>query len=190
MKQGNQHRKLCRRYDEPFHAHELTFSCYRNRDFLSRDRTRLFLAKAVNRARTAHSFDVWAYVMMPEHVHLVIWPHLETYSIATILKAIKQSVSRQAIRWLRSENPSGLAQLATGQKTNPYRFWQDGGGYDRNIQTQEVLRSMIEYVHANPVRRGLVDAQEDWLWSSYRDWHDLGTGPIPIDRESCDNSLI
>ena len=43
-----------------------------------------------------------------------------------------------------------------------HRFWQPGGGYDRNITTTATLRAMIEYLHANPVRRGLVAKAEDW----------------------------
>jgi putative transposase len=43
-----------------------------------------------------------------------------------------------------------------------HRFWQPGGGYDRNITTTEILRAMIEYLHAKPVRRGLVAKAEDW----------------------------
>jgi putative transposase len=50
------------------------------------------------------------------------------------------------------------------------RFWQPGGGYDRNITSIEALRAMIDYIHANPVRRGLVARPEDWEWSSAR-WY-------------------
>jgi len=47
-----------------------------------------------------------------------------------------------------------------------YHFWQRDGGYDRNIQEPATLRKMIDYVHNNPVRRGLVDQPTDWPWSS------------------------
>jgi putative transposase len=92
-------RKTCRRWNAPWDAHELTFSCFRRRAFLGKDRTRHYLAEAVNRARTIHGFHVWAYVMMPEHVHLLIWPGAEVYSISAILLSIKQSVARRAVRW-------------------------------------------------------------------------------------------
>ena len=75
-------RKRCQRFNAPWDAHELTFSCYRGREFLSRDRTRLYFVEAVNKAREKHVFDVWAYVIMLEHVHLLIWPREETYSIS------------------------------------------------------------------------------------------------------------
>jgi len=66
--------KRRRRYDEPGQARELTFSCYRRYQFLSRDRTRLWFIQALETARTNWPFDLWAYVIMPEHVHLLIYP--------------------------------------------------------------------------------------------------------------------
>lgn len=168
----------------------MTFSCYRRRQFLSRDRTRTYLAQAVRKARQKHAFDVWAYVIMPEHVHLLIWPRRESYSISAILKSIKQSVSRRAIGWLRRENPGGLVHLDTGQKWGRYRFWQDGGGYDRNIYRTKTLRKAIDYIHENPVERGLVKRAEDWPWSSARQWELGERGLIEIDRESCNLSLM
>ena len=56
-----------------------------------------------------------------------------------------------------------------------HRFWQPGGGYDRNITRTVALRSMIEYLHANPVRRGLVAKAEDWEWSSVH-WYGDAAG--------------
>jgi len=49
-----------------------------------------------------------------------------------------------------------------------FRFWQEGPGYDRNIRKDDTLRAAIDYIHRNPVRRGLVGGPSDWKWSS---WH-------------------
>ena len=51
------------------------------------------------------------------------------------------------------------------------RFWQDGGGFDRNSIDLRVILAMIEYIHGNPVRRQLVERPEDWKWSS-AGWHE------------------
>jgi putative transposase len=61
------------------------------------------------------------------------------------------------------------------------RFWQPGGGYDRNITSIEALRAMIDYIHANPVRRGLVARAEDWEWSSAR-WY-AGLRPVKVEMD-------
>ena len=60
----------CQSYDVPGHAHELTFSCYHLYPFLNAQRTCLWLAQAIEQARSELKFYVWAYVFMPEHVHL------------------------------------------------------------------------------------------------------------------------
>jgi len=177
-------RKTRRNYDEPGDAHELTFSCFKMRPFLTSDRTCQYLADAIVRARTLHAFDVWAYVFMPEHVHLLIWPTREEYSIAAIRKSIKQSVARKALRYLRRQNPGGLKQLATGHVGLPYQFWMEGGGYDRNAVYPKSLSSMVDYIHNNPVESGLVDSADEWYWSSFRQWEGMGDGPVSLDLDS------
>ena len=147
--------KTIQHYDAPFEARELTFSCYRGRAFLSKDRTRAYLADAIEQAREKHGIHVWAYVFMPEHVHLLIWPSTESVRMKHVLRSIKQSVARRAIRYLRCENPAGLALLATNNPRQPYRFWQRGPGYDRNITELRTLRYMVDYIHANPVHQVL-----------------------------------
>ena len=184
MKWGESYRKTRKSYDEPGQPHELTFSCHHGRPFLSKDRTRLYLAEAIARAKHAHGIRLWAYVFMPEHVHLLVWPGEEEYSISSFLKSIKQSVARRALLYLRKHNPAGLRWLATGWKHSPYTFWQEGGGYDRNVTMSKTLSKMVEYIHNNPVRRGLVQLPEDWPWSSAGEWAGLGAGPVPIDAES------
>ena len=178
------HRKQLRRYNLPGHAHELTFSCYRQQPFLLSEAACRYLADAIVRAKDKHQFDLWAYVLMPEHVHMLICPRFETYSVSDILLSIKQPVARKILNYLRKQNPKGLQRLATGQKHTRYRFWQDGAGYDRNITSREALINAIDYIHANPVRRGLVDVPENWPWSSARDCAGLGSGEIPIDKDS------
>jgi putative transposase len=183
METDSGHRKRVRHYEDGSHAHELTFSCYRRQAFLSRDRTREYLADAIVDVRARLPFHLWAYVFMPEHVHLLIWPE-EGVSVSWVLKRIKQSVARRAMGYLRKHNPSGLRLLATGLRQEPYRFWQDGPGYDRNVLGRQTLHTMIDYIHANPVRRGLVSYPEEWKWSSAGEWVVEGTGPISIDRSS------
>ena len=82
----NRHRRA---FNEPGHAHELTFTCYRRFRFLSAQRTCDWLARAIDDARTKLDFALWAFVFMPEHVHLLVCPRQIEYQVAEILKAIK-----------------------------------------------------------------------------------------------------
>jgi putative transposase len=184
MLDGERYTKRCHRWDVAGHAHELTFTCYQNWPFLSRERTCGYLADAIIASKTQHDFDPWAYVFMPNHVHLVIHPRQDQYSIARILRSIKQPVSRRALEYLRRSNPEGLRFLATGQQDEPYRFWQKGGGYDRNITKVETLMDTVRYIHNNPVRKGLVGTPDQWHYSSAADWQGIRSGPIPIDFDT------
>ena len=177
-------RKKCQRFNIPGDVHELTFSCYKRRPFLSADRSRTYLAQAIAKARDTHGFHLWAYVFMLEHVPLLVWPPRPEYSVSSILQSIKQSVSRKALIYLRRHNPKGLRHLATGQKHSPYHFWQDGGGYDRNLTSTDAMRASLDYIHNNPVRKSLVAYPEDWPWSSAKAWAGSESGPLSIDKES------
>jgi putative transposase len=179
-------RKRCRRYDTPGHAHELTFSCDRRLPLLSRDRTRGWVVEAIDRARGQERFDLWAYVIMPEHVHVLICPREPGYSISRVLWRIKRPVARRAIAHLRVHAPAFLERLSVirGDGTRERRFWQSGGGYDRNVVEPETVGTMMEYIHLDPVRRGLVERPEDWAWSIAR-WY-AGSRPVPLEMDGLD----
>lgn len=180
---NRRHRKTRKVINAPGEAHELTFSCFRRRKFLCKDRTRRYFIEAVRQARETYNFQLWAYVIMPEHVHMIVFPPGENPDVSTIQKSIKQSVSRKAISYLWRESPSGLKLLETGQKKNPLAFWKAGGGYDRNVVSFQTLQYMVNYVHNNPVRRGLVEDPGAWEWSSFREWQDQGSGPLSLDLD-------
>ena len=89
-------RKHRRNYNEPGQAHELTFSCYRRYQFFTSDRTCQWLRDSIESARRDFDFALWAYVFMPEHIHLIVWPRRPVYDIAEIRQAIKEPVGRDA----------------------------------------------------------------------------------------------
>ena len=184
MLEGQRYAKRCRRWNVPGQAHALTFSCYHNRPFLANEQTCNWLAEAIDLARQRLAFELWAYVFMPDHVHLVLYPKREDHSISRILLAIKQPVSRRAIRHFKAHEPKALDLMATGQRARLYHFWQKGGGYDRNITRLETLIETMRYIHNNPVRRGLVTTAVQWEYSSAAQWEGQARGPLTIDRDS------
>lgn len=169
--------------DEPGHAHELTFSCYRGDRFLAADRTRDWLAESLERARAKHDFALWAFVFMPEHAHLIIHPHRTGTTIAAILQSIKQPVGQRAVAFLKAQAPEWLPRISR-QRGGAWEHlvWQSGGGYDRNIVEPATLAAMLDYVHLNPVRRGLVERAVDWRWSS-AGWY-AGTPTVDLIPDS------
>jgi putative transposase len=170
------------RYDEPRQPREFTFSCYRHFAFLGRDRTREWFCQALDEACTEFAYQLWAYVVMPEHVHVLVYSGDAPEQMSAFLQAVKEPVARKAIRYLKEHAPEWLARVTMheGRRVRR-RFWQPGGGYDRNITSTEALRAVIEYIHANPVRRGLVARAEDWEWSSAR-WY-AGLRPVKLEMD-------
>jgi putative transposase len=170
------------RYDEPGQPRELTFSCYRHYAFLARDRTRQWLCEALAEARARFGFQLWAYVIMPEHVHLLVYPGAAPERMSDFLRAVKEPVARKAIAHMETNAPTWLERVTVREGPRiRRRFWQPGGGYDRNITSMAALRAIIDYIHANPVRRGLVARAEDWEWSSAR-WY-AGVSPVRLDMD-------
>ena len=171
-KKEQQLRKTIHHYNIPCHAHFLTFSCYQQLPLLSRKRTRLWLIEAIIKAKEKYKYALWAYVIMPEHVHLLVYPMNDKYNISLFLKTLKQAVARKAKHYLKKDNPTWLNKLTVkrGSK-NVFRFWQTGPGYDRNINNENELFEKINYIHNNPVKRELALTPQEWKWSS-ASWYD------------------
>jgi len=176
-------RKKRRFIDEPGHAHFATFSCWQRLPLLNRDRSRQWMLESIDHVRTKFHVALGAYVIMPEHVHLLILPRNHTISMSRILAAIKSPVSRQAKAFLvETDQHTWLRKLTVTQgRRTTFRFWQPGGGYDKNLWNERPIRNVIEYIHANPVRRGLVGRSIDWMWSSAGVFAGISTGPLAID---------
>jgi putative transposase len=172
-----------RNFDEAGHAHELTFSCHNRHKFLAAERTCRWLAEAIETARSEQVFDLWAYVFMPEHVHLVIRPRRVPYEVAAIRKAIKEPVGREAVAYLACHSRPWLDRITRrrGRRVESL-FWKSGGGYDRNVTEPRTLARMIDYIHLNPVRRGLVERAADWTWSSAGWFEGQGRNDLVPDR--------
>ncbi len=176
-------KKLRRRYDVEGHARELTFSCYRGYRFFSRERTCQWFIDALVSARATYPFDLWAYVIMPEHIHLLVYPREAGMKIGLIVGEIKADVGSKAVKYIRRRAPEWLRRITICEgKRIRRRFWQPGGGFDRNGVEIETIHHMINYIHANPVCRNLVQHPEDWYWSSAR-WY-AGLRPVPIEIDA------
>jgi putative transposase len=119
---------------------------------------------------------------MPEHVHLLVWPRAPALKVGSIAGEIKEQVARKAIGYLAEYAPEWLPRITVREGSRVRRrFWQPGGGFDRNVTELATVHHMIDYMHANPVRRGLVERPEQWEWSSAR-WY-AGIRPVAIEMD-------
>ncbi|MGC2400030.1 MAG: transposase [Acidobacteriaceae bacterium] len=136
--------RLKRMYESPG-LHFITFSCYHREANLSSTPLKdLFLA-TLEWVRQEYRFAITGYVVMPEHVHLLLGKP-EKADISVVIQVLKQIVSRRA---------------------SLEHFWQRRF-YDFNVQTEAKRKEKLRYIHRNPVERGLVEKPDDWRWSGFR----------------------
>ncbi|MFH5803929.1 REP-associated tyrosine transposase [Alienimonas sp. DA493] len=165
------HRKRVKHVHEPGDLHELTFSTYRRKPLLTNDRWRGYFCDALAEALPAAGWQLAAWVVMPEHVHLLVWPVEPTDAdVPGLLRRTKRPCSLRIKDDLTAAGSRLLDDLTVRERPGrtAFRFWQEGPGYDRNLRTPAAVRAAIDYIHANPVRRGLVNRPTDWVWSSAR----------------------
>jgi putative transposase len=142
--------------------HFITCSCYhRGPELKSAQRRNLFL-RVLEQARRRYRFVVIGYVVMPEHFHLLM-TEPEVGNPSVVMKVIKE-------RFTRILHRDGVL---TG------RIWQKRF-YDFNVATSEKRVEKLRYMHRNPVKRGLVGAPEEWIWSSFRSYAFNEEGPVRI----------
>ena len=168
MENPSFHRKKVRHFDEPGQFHELTFSCYQRLQLLTDDAWLSMLSESIDAATRRHGYFLTAFVYMPEHVHLLVFPQEKASGIDQLLKAIKRPFSYRIKRLLAQTGDPLLQTLTVHQRpgVHTFRFWQEGPGYDRNLLTSKATSAAINYIHLNPVRRGLAPSELDWRWSS------------------------
>ena len=145
------------RQQEGGDLHFVTFSCFGRSGYLANVEARDLFEEALGRMCVCYAIDVVGYVVMPEHVHLLL-SEPETKSLSVGLQALKISVSKRA-----AQKP----------------FWQKRY-YDFNVFTEAKRVEKLQYTHANPVKRGLVEKPEDWKWSSYRYYQTGQQGRVQI----------
>lgn len=170
MQNGEFHRKLVKHFDTPGDWHELTFSCYRRRPLLTNDTWRAMLSESITRACALHGYALIAFVYMPEHVHLLVYPHAKAAKIQQFLFAIKRPFAYRVKQQLQEYRSPLLAKLTIRQRPGvlTFRYWQEGPGYDRNFDEPATIWKSFHYIHNNPVKRGLCKQPADWKWSSAR----------------------
>jgi len=141
--------------------HFITFSCYKRLPLLARARGYDTFEIELERIRRRYEFVIAGYVLMPEHVHLLV-NEPQVSSLSTALQVLKQRTS-------------GLLK----QPGEP-QFWLRRY-YDFNVRNPEKTTEKLRYMHRNPVERGLVAKAEDWRWSSFRHYATGKEGVVEIE---------
>jgi putative transposase len=161
------------------HLHFLTFSCYRRLPLLKTARSRDIFVRELARVREETGFRLIGYVVMPEHVHLLISePARGTPS--TVLQKLKLRVSQKLRKPKKSGGAGQLRLPLEGEPGAPKAFWQ-ARFYDFNVYTSGKKTEKLNYMHANPVTRRLVEHPKDWPWNSWSYYRKGEAGLISMD---------
>jgi putative transposase len=159
-------RRNLQRYYGAGDLHFITCSCYRRQPWLGTPRRRDLFLTVLERVRRRYQFVVAGYVVMPEHIHLLISePQVKTPS--TVMQALKLGMARRLLAQARRPRDPAQAVLFD---LAPQHIWQKRF-YDFNVWTEHKRIEKLRYMHRNPVKRGLVASPELWRWSSFRAYY-------------------
>lgn len=154
--------KGLKRFQQTTNFHFITFSCYRRQPFLT-DTVKPTVEQILEQTHRKRSLCIAAYVLMPEHIHLLTDEPAEG-TLATFLQIFKQAVSREL-------------------KTSTEKQFWERRYYDFNVHSEEKRTEKMRYIHRNPVKRGLVKRPEDYRWSSFNHYATGLIGTVEIESE-------
>ena len=160
------------------HLHFISCSCYHRLPFLRTARRRDRLLSILEQTRRRYRFVVVGYVVMPEHIHLLITePEVDTPS--TVMQVLKQRTARALLPTRKRADARQRSLFPDATLRTP--FWQ-ARFYDFNVWTTRKRVEKLRYMHRNPVKRGLVISPEQWRWSSYCFYLLDEAGPVRVNE--------
>ncbi len=146
-----------KRYQQNGDLHAINFCCFRKRPILGTTQARDKFLEILEQTREKYRFQILGFVIMPDHVHLLLTEPDEK-PLSTALQVLKQRFSRT-----RTET----------------EVWEERY-YDFNIYTRHKHIEKINYIHHNPVKRGLVTEPDQGSWSSARFYLRDESGPVGL----------
>jgi putative transposase len=168
-----------KRYYEAQHLHFITCSCYHRRRWLGSVRRRDLFLRVLEQARKRYGFVVVGYVVMPEHIHLLI-SEPQKSDPSRVMQAVKQGFARRVLRSLTKRQRNAQQELFSN---TPEHVWQHRF-YDFNVWSERKRVEKLRYMHRNPVKRGLVMEPDQWPWSSFRSYYYGEPGVVRINQWS------
>ncbi len=149
-------------------SHFVTFSCYRRQPKLNTPEIRALFLEILEKTRLQYSLSVYGYVLMPEHVHMLL-SEPDSGTLADAIHFLKLSSSKRR-------------QSTSTEHRDSEHLWQKRY-YDRNLRSYSDFTEKLRYIHRNPVKRGLCEKPEDCPWSSFRHYALGEVGVVEIESE-------
>jgi REP element-mobilizing transposase RayT len=143
------------------------------------DAIKTITCNAIDEARRSHGFLLFAYVIMPDHMHLLTD---QPDKPSSLLRYIKGTVAHRVIEYLKEKNYQVSLQKLRHEewkRNHRYSLWQQ----EKNVFSvisEAVFMQKVNYIHQNPLRAGLVERAIDYRWSSARYWQRCDTDDEPL----------
>lgn len=150
-------------YDDEKHIHFITFSCYKRRRYLQTGIAKRMVIGHLGSRLQRHGGICPGFVIMPDHVHALIW-FPEVRQLSAFMNKWKGQSPPPLKELFRTRFPKYWSQV---HESDP--IWQPRY-YGFNIWSRQKVEEKLDYMHLNPVRAGLVEHPTQWLWSSAR-WY-------------------
>lgn len=165
------------------HIYYVTTNVYNRLPIFTRPSFIIPLLDSLNYYRYQHHCKLLGYVIMPDHIHVILFPIGES-QLGDFMRDFKRFTSGRLVRQVKVEgitewsNAFAKAGEATNRGEN--KVWQDDY-WDKNIYSEKFLRQKLNYIHRNPVRANLVAEPDGYPYSSYRNYTKNDHSLIEVD---------
>lgn len=171
-------------HSDPTHLYFITASAVQRARIFRRDVIKRILVDSLNTGRILGQYELFAFVIMPNHVHLIL-RCLNDHTPGDVIREFKKATANLILRQYEAENnQAALAFCASAVKTGQkqqHAVWE--AEYQaKNVFSPAFLRQKLDYIHHNPLQTHwrLAEQPEAYVWSSARFYLDVGRGLVPL----------
>jgi putative transposase len=165
--------------------HFVTFTVVGWIDLFSRKLYRDIFLENLQYCRTNKNLKVGAYVMMTNHIHLIV--QSDTSKLSDTIRDVKSYSTKRFLKAINAEPESRREWLLymfsfyanNTNRNDEFKIWT-GNNHPEQITSKDFLISKLNYIHENPVRSGMVAKPEDYIYSSASNYVN-GSGFFEID---------
>jgi putative transposase len=170
----------------PDHLYFVTTSAIQHRHLFKREVAKRLIVDSLDCMRLRGQFKLYAFVIMPNHIHIIIQCRAED-PLANVIRDLKKHTADRLIRHYRAEGDQSALDFVASAVKRPgkqrHKVWEDG--YDaKDVFSPEFLRQKMTYIHNNPCQSHwrLVERPEEYVWSSARFYLLEEPAIIPLDN--------
>jgi len=169
---------------DPTHLYFITTGAVQRAHIFRRDLIKRVLVDSLNTGRILSQYELFAFVIMPNHIHLIL-RCLDDYAPGDVMREFKKATAGLILRQYEAEDNQAVldffaAAVKPGQNQKR-AVWEDE--YQaKNVFSPAFLRQKLNYIHNNPIQPhwALVEHSEDYVWSSARFYIADGRALVPL----------